>query len=201
MRRRLAATAETISAVALLLGALDGYAAWSVGLFGVDRIGSPLGYAGAVFLGTALVAAAYRRAAPLAVPRYVALLAAQPVLPLIAAGGASGSGGGSGSSGGFPVPGTATGTAALAGRDRPGSGDAARTRRVVGPAAALDTARRRRSAPGQRRCAVLLAHAAQVRAASARAAAMAGWCSIRPVDRAVPGIGNKGCPVRDVTAP
>ena len=41
-RRSLTATAETFAAVGLLLVLLDGYAAWSVNLFGVaDASGKP----------------------------------------------------------------------------------------------------------------------------------------------------------------
>ncbi|GIJ60969.1 SCO7613 C-terminal domain-containing membrane protein [Virgisporangium aurantiacum] len=116
-RRGLAATAETISAVALLLVGLDGYAAHSVGLFGVDRLLPAPTFAGLVLLGTAAVAAGYRRLAPLHTPGYVALLAMQPVLPLLIAGVGAGSGGGSGHhpAPALPVPGSAAGTVAYAG--------------------------------------------------------------------------------------
>jgi len=85
-RRGLTATAETISALAILLVALDGYTAWALGLFGVDRLLPGAAYAGAVMLLTSLVATGYRGVTRLAVPRYVALLAAQPVLVLLAFG-------------------------------------------------------------------------------------------------------------------
>ncbi|MEQ4304629.1 hypothetical protein ABNF97_25165 [Plantactinospora sp. B6F1] len=85
-RRGLVATAETISAVALLLVLLDGFAVWSLGLFGVDRVLPVSAYAGLTFLVTSAVAAGYRAVTRLTVPRYVALIAAQPVLPMIALG-------------------------------------------------------------------------------------------------------------------
>jgi hypothetical protein len=92
-RRGLADTAETISAVALLLVGLDGFTAWSLGLFGVDEVIAPFGYAGLVCLATAGAAGGYRAMTRLAVPGYVALIAAQPVLPLIAFGALGGQGG------------------------------------------------------------------------------------------------------------
>ncbi|MFC6015740.1 SCO7613 C-terminal domain-containing membrane protein [Plantactinospora solaniradicis] len=85
-RRGLVATAETISAVALLLVALDGFAVWSLGLFGVDRALPASAYAGLTFLVTSAIATGYRTVTRLTVPRYVALIAAQPVLPMIALG-------------------------------------------------------------------------------------------------------------------
>jgi hypothetical protein len=85
-RRELAATAETISGVALLLVALDGYTVWSLGLFGVDRAVSGYGFAGLVLLATSVAAGGYRAVTRLTVPRFVAVVAAQPVLPLLALG-------------------------------------------------------------------------------------------------------------------
>jgi hypothetical protein len=84
LRRGLAATAETFAAVGLLLVLLDGYAAWYVNLFGVADY-SALGYAGAVCAVTAAVAAGYEHVTGLVGPRFVALIVAQPVLPLLAA--------------------------------------------------------------------------------------------------------------------
>lgn len=83
-RRGLRGTAETFAAVGLLLVVLDGYAAWSVDLFGVA--GWPgARYAALVAGASAAVAAGYGRLTRLAVPWFAALLAAQPVLPLLAA--------------------------------------------------------------------------------------------------------------------
>ncbi|GAB1646248.1 SCO7613 C-terminal domain-containing membrane protein [Krasilnikovia sp. MM14-A1259] len=84
LRRGLTATAETFAGVGLLLVLLDGYAAWYVDLFGVARY-SALGYAGAVCAVTAAVAAGYEHVTGLVGPRFVALLVAQPVLPLLVA--------------------------------------------------------------------------------------------------------------------
>ncbi|MEV4626111.1 hypothetical protein AB0J90_07460 [Micromonospora sp. NPDC049523] len=83
-RRGLTATAETFSVVGLLLVALDGYAAWSVNLFGVA--GWPgTSYAALVWGASAAVAAGYRRLTLLWAPWFTALVLAQPVLPLLAA--------------------------------------------------------------------------------------------------------------------
>ncbi|MCA2218525.1 SCO7613 C-terminal domain-containing membrane protein [Jidongwangia harbinensis] len=84
LRRDLRATAETFAALGLLLVLLDGYAAWYVNLFGVADY-SAYGYAGAVCAVTAAVAAGYEHVTGLAGPRYVALVIAQPVLPLLVA--------------------------------------------------------------------------------------------------------------------
>ncbi|MEU8260196.1 hypothetical protein AB0C02_06185 [Micromonospora sp. NPDC048999] len=82
-RRGLRGTAETFAAVGLLLVLLDGYAAWSVDLFGVA--GWPGSrYAALVGGASAAVAAGYGRLSRLTVPWFAALLAAQPVLPLAA---------------------------------------------------------------------------------------------------------------------
>lgn len=142
-RRGLAATAETISAVALLLVGLDGYAAHSVGFLGVDRFLPTPTYAGLVLLITAGVSFGYRRLALLHTPGYVALMALQPVLPLVAVGMAdSGSGGGSGGSS-SPLPGTASGTVLYAGigvlAAAMAAQDLAIVRRLRGSAAAVDS--------------------------------------------------------------
>ncbi|WFE38514.1 permease [Micromonospora sp. WMMD998] len=81
-RRGLTSTAETIAAVGLLLVPLAGYAAWTV-----DRIGggtSGAAFAGAIFLVTTLVAVGYAYGTGLRAPRFATVLAAQPVLPLLA---------------------------------------------------------------------------------------------------------------------
>ncbi|SCG66745.1 zinc ribbon domain-containing protein [Micromonospora coxensis] len=82
-RRGLTSTAETIATVGLLLVPLAGYALWAV-----DRIGNG-GASGAVFSGvifavTAGVALAYAKGTGLRAPRFAAVLAAQPVVPLLA---------------------------------------------------------------------------------------------------------------------
>ncbi|MEV0805156.1 permease [Micromonospora sp. NPDC050200] len=81
-RRGLTSTAETIATVGLLLVPLAGYALWAV-----DRISG--GASGAVFSGvifavTAAVALGYARGSGLRAPRFAAVLAAQPVVPLLA---------------------------------------------------------------------------------------------------------------------
>ncbi|MEV7983873.1 hypothetical protein [Micromonospora sp. NPDC085948] len=83
VRRGLRGTAETFAAVGLLLVVLDGYAAWSVDLAGVA--GWPGSrYAALVGGASAAVAVAYGRWSGLTGPWFAALLAAQPVLPLLA---------------------------------------------------------------------------------------------------------------------
>nr|WP_218907838.1 hypothetical protein [Micromonospora jinlongensis] len=85
VRRGLRGTAETFAAVGLLLVVLDGYAAWSVDLAGVA--GWPGSrYAALVGGASAAVAVAYGRWSGLTGPWFAALLAAQPVLPLLAVG-------------------------------------------------------------------------------------------------------------------
>lgn len=83
-RRGLRGTAETFAGVGLLLVVLDGYAAWSVDLFGVAAWPGAR-YAALVGAASAGLAAGYGRVTRLAVPWFAALLAAQPVLPLLAA--------------------------------------------------------------------------------------------------------------------
>ncbi|MEU5947888.1 hypothetical protein ABZ793_20315 [Micromonospora sp. NPDC047465] len=85
VRRGLRGTAETFAAVGLLLVLLDGYAAWTVDLFGVagwpgTRYAALVGGAGAA------VAAGYARLSGLTVPWFAALVTAHPVLPLLAVG-------------------------------------------------------------------------------------------------------------------
>ncbi|MFY1617499.1 SCO7613 C-terminal domain-containing membrane protein [Micromonospora sp. WMMD736] len=83
VRRGLRGTAETFAAVGLLLVLLDGYAAWSVNLGGVA--GWPgTRYAALVGGSSAVVAVAYGRLSGLVGPWFTALVAAQPVLPLLA---------------------------------------------------------------------------------------------------------------------
>ncbi|GAB2960352.1 hypothetical protein GCM10027280_56460 [Micromonospora polyrhachis] len=82
-RRGLTATAETIAAVGLLLVPLDGYALWTV-----DQV-RDMGASGHVlasltFLATALIAGGYARVTGLNVPRFAAVIAVQPILPLLA---------------------------------------------------------------------------------------------------------------------
>ncbi|MBQ1025891.1 SCO7613 C-terminal domain-containing membrane protein [Micromonospora sp. C95] len=83
IRRGLTSTAETIAAVGLLLVPLAGYALWAV-----DRIGNG-GASGAVFAGvifavTAAVSVGYAGWTRLRAPRFATVLAAQPVVPLLA---------------------------------------------------------------------------------------------------------------------
>ncbi|GIF21467.1 hypothetical protein BJ973_005086 [Actinoplanes tereljensis] len=84
LRRGLRGAAETVAALGILLLLLDGYAAWYVNLFGLAG-GSPARYAGVVFALTAAIAAGYGYLTGLTGPRYAALLAAQPALPLLIA--------------------------------------------------------------------------------------------------------------------
>ncbi|GIJ77962.1 hypothetical protein SAMN05443287_105321 [Micromonospora phaseoli] len=83
VRRGLTSTAETIAAVGLLLVPLTGYALWAV-----DRIGngavSGASFAGVIFAFTAAVAVGYAGWTRLRAPRFATVLAAQPVVPLLA---------------------------------------------------------------------------------------------------------------------
>jgi hypothetical protein len=81
--RRLTATAETFAALGLLLVVLDGFAAWSVNLFGVADWPTTR-YAALAGGVSAAVAAGYGVATRLATPWFAAFLVAQPVLPLLA---------------------------------------------------------------------------------------------------------------------
>jgi hypothetical protein len=83
-RRTLTATAETIAGLGLLLVLLDGYAAYSSDLAGLASVPAPL-YAAVLFALVAGVAAAYRLATHLRAPQFAALLAVQPLLPLVGA--------------------------------------------------------------------------------------------------------------------
>ncbi|WP_204290470.1 SCO7613 C-terminal domain-containing membrane protein [Micromonospora gifhornensis] len=82
--RGLRGTAETFAGVGLLLVVLDGYAAWSVDLFGVTAWPGSL-YAAVVAAVSAALAAGYARLSRLTLPWFAALLAGQPVLPLAVA--------------------------------------------------------------------------------------------------------------------
>ncbi|MFI5909072.1 SCO7613 C-terminal domain-containing membrane protein [Dactylosporangium sp. NPDC051541] len=83
-RRGLRATAETFAALGILLVALDGYAAWYVNLAGLAGATIPTTYAGLTFTVTAGIAGAYAALTRLRAPRLAAVLAIQPVLPLLA---------------------------------------------------------------------------------------------------------------------
>ena len=83
-RRGLRATAETFAAVGMLLVVLDGYGAWYVNLLGLGNLPGA-GYAAIVCVVTAAVALGYGAATGLAGPRFAALVAIQPALPLVAA--------------------------------------------------------------------------------------------------------------------
>ncbi len=82
-RRTLTATAETVAAVALLMVMLNGYVAWTLGLFGAGVLPDTF-YFGLVCAVTAIIAAAYRTVTHLYAPRFATILALQPVLPLLA---------------------------------------------------------------------------------------------------------------------
>jgi len=82
-RRGLSATAETLAQLTLLLVLLDGWAAWHVGLV---PILSGAGWAAVVCAGNSLVALGLRRLAPLRGLPVAALVLAQPVPLLVAAG-------------------------------------------------------------------------------------------------------------------
>ncbi|GIF57138.1 SCO7613 C-terminal domain-containing membrane protein [Asanoa iriomotensis] len=82
-RRGLRSTAETFAALGMLLVVLDGYAAWYADLFGIGAVDGAL-YAAVVCVVTAAVGSAYGRLTGLGAPGLAALVAAQPVLPLLA---------------------------------------------------------------------------------------------------------------------
>ncbi|MBB5116034.1 hypothetical protein AB0K27_13145 [Micromonospora echinospora] len=82
--RGLRGTAETLASVGLLLVVLDGYAAWSVNLFGVTGLPGSR-YAALVAATGAAVAAGYGLISRLTAPWFAAWLLAQPVLPLAVA--------------------------------------------------------------------------------------------------------------------
>jgi hypothetical protein len=81
-QRMLMSTAETIASVGLLYVLLDGFAirsAW----FAHTAIPRTT-FAGLIFLGTAGVAASYRKLTHLKAPRFATMLLLQPVIPLLA---------------------------------------------------------------------------------------------------------------------
>ncbi|MFG1802097.1 SCO7613 C-terminal domain-containing membrane protein [Micromonospora carbonacea] len=82
-RRGLTSTAETISAVGLLLVPLAGYALWTADLIGGGGASGAV-FAGVIFLVTAAVGFGYALFTGLRAPRFATVLAAQPVLPLLA---------------------------------------------------------------------------------------------------------------------
>ncbi|WKU08184.1 SCO7613 C-terminal domain-containing membrane protein [Micromonospora sp. HUAS LYJ1] len=82
--RGLRGTAETFAAVGLLLVVLDGYAAWSVNLFGTADWPATR-YAALVAGVSTGVAAGYALLSRLTVPWFAALFVVQPVLPLAVA--------------------------------------------------------------------------------------------------------------------
>ncbi|MFI7705712.1 SCO7613 C-terminal domain-containing membrane protein [Nonomuraea sp. NPDC049480] len=82
IRRRLTATAETVAGFAVALLLLDGYAARRVGFVGADALDA-LHYTAGVFGLTALILVAYARITRLRGPAPVAVVLAQPVLPLL----------------------------------------------------------------------------------------------------------------------
>ncbi|WP_219464821.1 SCO7613 C-terminal domain-containing membrane protein [Nonomuraea rhizosphaerae] len=82
VRRKLTATAETVAGLAVALLLLDGYAARRVGLLGVDTLDA-LQYTAGVCAVTALILVPYARVTQLRGPAPVAVVLAQPVLPLL----------------------------------------------------------------------------------------------------------------------
>jgi hypothetical protein len=83
LRRGLRGTAETFAALGLLLVVLDGYAVWSVDLFGARGVPAAT-WTGLVCALSAGVALGYARGTGLSGPGYAALVLAQPVLPMLA---------------------------------------------------------------------------------------------------------------------
>ncbi|TWJ23925.1 hypothetical protein JD76_04070 [Micromonospora endolithica] len=82
-RRGLTSTAETISAVGLLMVPLAGYALWAVDAIGGGGASGAV-FAGLIFAATAGVSFGYALFTGLRAPRFATVLAAQPVLPLLA---------------------------------------------------------------------------------------------------------------------
>ncbi|MDP9799417.1 hypothetical protein J2S43_007929 [Catenuloplanes nepalensis] len=81
-RRGLSSTAETISAIGIVLVPLGGYAIHEVQAFGGSAVSDEI-FLGVTFAVTAGVAAFYAGMTSLATPRYAMVLALQPVLPLL----------------------------------------------------------------------------------------------------------------------
>jgi hypothetical protein len=84
VRRGLRATAETFAAIGLLLVVLDGFGVWRLDALGVRAIAAPT-YAGLVLAVVVAVAAGFGALVRLTGPRFVALVAAQPVFSLLIA--------------------------------------------------------------------------------------------------------------------
>lgn len=82
--RGLTATAETIAVVGLLVIAIAGYAVWSTGVIGAGILTTGAVYSGLVAAVVAAAGYGYHRLTGLDLPRWTALLALQPVLPLLA---------------------------------------------------------------------------------------------------------------------
>ncbi|MEV4537993.1 hypothetical protein AB0J82_29855 [Asanoa sp. NPDC049518] len=81
--RGLRSTAETFAALGMLLLVLDGYAAWYSDLLGFGGLDGAL-YAALVCVVTAAAGVGYGRLTGLHAPRLAALVAVQPLLPLLA---------------------------------------------------------------------------------------------------------------------
>jgi hypothetical protein len=81
-RRTLTATADTIAAVGLLLVLLDGYVAYQGNVAGVHAVAAPL-YAALLFATVAAISVGYRFVTHLRSPQFAALLASQPLLPML----------------------------------------------------------------------------------------------------------------------
>lgn len=84
VRRGLTATAETVTTVGLVLMLLAGQAFWQVDAVRAGLKVPATTYAGGVCLAVAGIAVAYQGATGLGAPRYAALLALQPAVPLLA---------------------------------------------------------------------------------------------------------------------
>ncbi|HZM83461.1 MAG TPA: hypothetical protein VFC19_47710, partial [Candidatus Limnocylindrales bacterium] len=82
-RRGLRGTAETFAALGFLFVLLDGYSAWYVNLFGIKDTWDPSFYQAMVLAVTACLAMSYALAFEVTAPRFIAIAAAQPVLPLV----------------------------------------------------------------------------------------------------------------------
>ena len=81
--RQLSSTAETVSAVGLILVPLIGYALYLVPAVATGPVPGEV-FGGIVFAVTAAIAAVYASATGLSAPRYATVLALQPVIPLLA---------------------------------------------------------------------------------------------------------------------
>lgn len=83
-RRHLTATAETFAVIGLAFLFIDGFGVWSLNLFGVADSIRATNYTGIVFAVVSMVAVGYALLTKLVGPRFVALLALQPVPLLVA---------------------------------------------------------------------------------------------------------------------